>query len=301
MLKKLSVLLVLLCLLPIKVLAEEKPVVTVTTSFLQDMVTQLAGDEVTIDLLIPAGQDPHVYQPKAQDLQKITQADLVLYHGLHFEGKMVDILEPIGIAVAHSFDETSLIQVDEEGESVVDPHFWFDIELYKEAVENAADALKEAFPTISDTVEQNKISYLSELDELSSWVEEQLAQLPVEQRQLVTPHDAFNYFARAYEFEVLAPQGINTNSEVSNNDIAELVDLIVERQIPAIFVESTTNPERMEKVKEAVEAKGGTVTVVSGDDNALFSDSLAPVGASGDTYIEMYQHNVSIIVSHLVQ
>ncbi|MGX7144940.1 metal ABC transporter solute-binding protein, Zn/Mn family [Facklamia languida] len=279
--------------------AEAKPKVTVTTTFLQDMVKVLAGDLVEVDLIIPAGEDPHRYTTKPKDLEKLTQADLVLYHGLHFEGRMIDLLEPIGHAVSQSFTDQEIGQMDEDGESVVDPHFWFDIPLYKKACEEASQALKEVLPDSADTIDANLQAYLKELDQLDQEVKEKIQAIPEEGRYLITPHDAFNYFSRRYDIPVKAPQGVSTDSEVSNKDIQDTVQFIVDHKIKAIFAESTTDPERMAKLQEACKTQGFDVQVVSGEDQELFSDSLASPGKKGDTFLEMFRHNADLIYDHL--
>lgn len=276
-----------------------KPVVTVTTSFLYDMVYQLAGDSVERELLIPAGEDPHLYVAKSSDLSKLQKADLVLYHGLHFEGKMVEALEKSGVAVSKNFDEKDLNTLDQDGESVVDPHFWFSIPLYKSAVEVASEELQKLLPDQAEMIQKKAKDYQVQLDDLHTWVEKELSVIPAERRYLVTPHDAFNYFADSYGFTLYAPQGVSTDSEVANSDMIETVNLIVEHNIKAIFTESTTNPERMEKLQEAVKAKGGKVDVVTGEGKELFSDSLAPEGEAGDNFIDMYKHNVQLMVDYL--
>ncbi|MBS4762274.1 zinc ABC transporter substrate-binding protein [Carnobacteriaceae bacterium zg-ZUI252] len=276
-----------------------KPNVTVTTSFLKDMVKQLAGDAVTVESLIPAGEDPHLYIAKASDLKKLQNAKLVLYHGLHFEGKMVDALEKSGTAVSKEFPKDQLQTLDEDGEVVTDPHFWFNIKLYKLAVETASKELVKLLPNEADKIKANTTAYLKQLDELDAWIKAELAKIPEETRYLITPHDAFNYFSKAYGVSVHAPQGVSTDSEVDNKAMIETVDLIIAKKVKAIFAESTTNPERMEKLKAAVEAKGGSVTVVRGDGEELLSDSLAPEGEKGDTYIEMYKHNINLMVKYL--
>ncbi|MDO4431689.1 MAG: zinc ABC transporter substrate-binding protein [Aerococcaceae bacterium] len=301
MLKKLVALLfVLTSFMSPVALASEKPTVTVTTSFLEDMVTQIAGDTVQIELIMPAGSDPHLYEPKANDAKKILDAELVLYHGLHFEGKMIDILEQAGVAVTKDFDTKQLGEMEEDGQIETDPHFWFDIALYKQAVVTTSQTLQEKFPEHKDTFAQNTQTYLTKLDELDTYIQAELTHLPKEKRFLVTPHDAFNYFARAYEFTVYAPQGISTDSEVSNQQIKETAQFIVDNKIPAIFAESTTNPERMNKLQEAAQSLGYTVKVVHGENQELFSDSLAPKGEKGDNYIEMYRHNIDLILSNLI-
>lgn len=279
--------------------AGDKPLVTVTTSFLYDMVGQLAGDAVERELLIPAGEDPHLYVAKSSDLTKLQQADLVLYHGLHFEGKMVEALEQSGVAVTKDMPSSSLLTMDEDGESIVDPHFWFSIPLYQSAVQIASEELQRLLPDQAGAIKDKTQAYLGELDELDHWIQQEVRAIPEKSRYLVTPHDAFNYFAKSYGFTLYAPQGVSTDSEVANSDMIETVELIREHGIKAIFTESTTNPERMKKLQEAVKAKGGQVEVVTGEGKELFSDSLAPEGQAGETFIDMYKHNIALIVQHL--
>ena len=274
--------------------------VVVTTSFLEDMVNVLVGDKVDTQLIIPAGEDPHTYEAKPEDNTKLQNADLVLYHGLHFEGKMVELLESIGaVSVSQNFDESKVGRMEENGETIIDPHFWFDIDLYKQATQEAAKALEDKLPDLKDEIEENLQAYLKKLDELDAYNREQLNQIPADRRILITPHDAFNYFSRRYDITVKAPQGVSTDAELSNSDMAETANYIVEHQVKAIFAETTTDPARMEKLKESCKAKGFDVTVVGGEGKELFSDSLAPKGQVGDTYIDMYRFNVDLIVSNL--
>ena len=274
--------------------------VVVTTSFLEDMVNVLVGDKVDTQLIIPAGEDPHTYEAKPEDNTKLQNADLVLYHGLHFEGKMVELLESIGaVSVSQNFDESKVGRMEENGETIIDPHFWFDIDLYKQATQEAAKALEDKLPDLEDEIEENLQAYLKKLDELDAYNREQLNQIPSDHRILITPHDAFNYFSRRYDITVKAPQGVSTDAELSNSDMAETAAYIVEHQVKAIFAETTTDPARMEKLKESCKAKGFDVTVVGGEGKELFSDSLAPKGQPGDTYIDMYRFNVDLIVSNL--
>ena len=277
----------------------DKKVVTVTTSFLYDMVDNLVGDKVEKELIIPAGEDPHLYTAKPQDLEKLKKADLVLYHGLHFEGKMVDVLEKKGSAVSRTFKKEDIGEMEENGKVIIDPHFWFDLKLYKEATKNAAEDLIKLLPDQKESIEKNLESYTAKLDKLDSENKEKISSIPESSRYLITPHDAFNYFSRAYNIPVKAPQGVSTDSEVANKDIEDTVNFIVDHKIKAIFAESTTDPARMEKLKESVKAKGFDVKVVSGEGNELFSDSLAPLGQAGDNFIDMYKHNVDLIVENL--
>ncbi len=277
----------------------DKKKVTTTTSFLYDMVNQLVGDKVYNQMIVPAGEDPHLYIAKPKDLDKINNADLVLYHGMHFEGKMVDALEKVGHSVSENFPKDKVEKMDDDGEEVIDPHFWFDIDLYKIATENASKKLIELLPEEKENIEKNTKDYLAKLDDLNKESKEAIASIPKEQRFLITPHDAFNYFSRSFDIPVMAPQGVSTDSEVANKDIDETVDFIVQNKVKAIFAESTTDPARMEKLKEATKAKGFDVKVVSGEGNELFSDSLAPEGQEGDNFIDMVKHNVKLIVDNL--
>lgn len=279
--------------------AKSRPRVVATTSFLGDMTRVLAGDFVNIEVIIPAGDDPHLYVAKPEDHTKLQNADLVLYHGMHFEGKMVEILETMGKSVSENFPEEKIGIMDENGKTIIDPHFWFDIDLYKMATENAAKAIIDLIPEHKTEIENNLSSYLKELDDLAKYAKDRLAEIPEESRYLITPHDAFNYFSRYFGIEVHAPQGVSTDSEVAISDINETVDFIVEHKVKAIFAESTTDPARMKTIQEAVEKKGFQVKVVSGENHELFSDSLAPAGNPGDTYIEMYKHNIDLIVDNL--
>lgn len=273
--------------------------VTVTTSFLYDMVNELAGDFVNVELVIPAGEDPHMYIAKPRDLEKLANADLVLYHGLHFEGKLEEALVQLGHEVTSDFPADRIDRMEDDGFTVIDPHFWFDIDLYQMAVDKATEYLVELEPEHSEEIEENRNRYKEELEELDAYVAEQIQSIPEAHRYLITPHDAFNYFSKAYDLPVTAPQGMSTDSEVANKDIDDTVNFIVDYEIKAIFAESTTDPTRMEKLQEGARAKGFDVEVVSGEGNELFSDSLAPEGEQGDTYIDMYRHNVDLIVEHL--
>lgn len=276
-----------------------KKTVTVTTSFLEDMVHQLAGDLVKVDLIIPAGEDPHLYIAKPQDLDKVNKADLLLYHGLHFEGKMEEVLSSKGHAVTEGFPKDRIGTMDEDGEVIVDPHFWFDMELYKLASQKASEHLVKLLPENKEVIEENTKKYLEELDKLQEEGKKAIAEIPKESRFLITPHDAFNYFSMTFDIPVMAPQGVSTDSEVASKDIDETVNFIVKNKVKAIFAESTTDPVRMDKLQEACKAKGFEVKVVKGEGQELFSDSLAPKGEAGDTYLDMVRHNIKLIVQHL--
>lgn len=276
-----------------------KPTVTATTTFVSDMVSRLAKYLVDVELIIPAGEDPHMYEPKPQDLEKLTDSDLVIYHGLHFEGKMVDVLETLGFALVKDFPAEKIGVMDDEGDLIVDPHFWFDIDLYKLAVDNVADYLSALLPDEEANIKSRAKKYQDELDQMLIECKAKIETIPTESRYLITPHDAFNYFSKTFNIPVMAPQGISTDSEVANKDIQNTVDFIVEKQVKAVFAETTTDPARMEKLQEGALAQGFEVKVVQGEGNELFSDSLAPTGQEGDNFIDMFKHNVDLIVENL--
>lgn len=280
----------------------DKKTITVTTTFIADMVNELIGDKADIELIIPAGEDPHLYVAKPEDLKKLKDADLVLYHGLHFEGKMVDALEAVGYPITETFDKKDIGQMDEDGETIVDPHFWFDIDLYKEAFTNTANKLKELYKNdekMQDLIDTNCKKYLVKLDDLNTYVVDRLNELPEDKRYLITPHDAFNYFSRKYDISVMAPQGVSTDSELSNKDLEDTASFIADKKIKAIFAESTTNPERMQKLADIVKSKGFETKVVGGEGQELYSDSLSAKSGEANTYIKMYKHNIDLMVDNL--
>ncbi|XJS09722.1 metal ABC transporter solute-binding protein, Zn/Mn family [Aerococcaceae bacterium WGS1372] len=303
MIKLLSIVLLTTCLTVTSVSAQEdKPKITVTTTFLSDIVNRIAPNTFEVVSIVPAGGDPHIYTASAGDLMNITEADLVLFHGLHFEAQMAEVLEQTDNAksVTEAFDPEDLIYVSEDSDEV-DPHYWFDIDLYKNSVEQAQKIMIEAFPEYSELIKEHTTAYLDELDELDQWITTEINQLNPKDRILVTPHDAFTYFARRYDFTVYSPQGISTESEVSNDAIIQTVNFIVEHQVPAIFLDTTSNPQAMSKLQEGVNQLGQSVELISGEDAELYSDSLAAQGKDNDNYIDMYRHNVSVIVNNLLK
>lgn len=287
---------------PVTTQAQSTKEITVTTTFLVDIVKTLAGDEVDVELIIPAGGDPHLYTASPQDLGKITNAELVFFHGLHFEAQLADVLESLDYAysVSAEFNPDDLIATSEDSEEY-DPHYWFDHQLYRQSVDEVARVLTENYPDLEATIEENHQAYNLALDDLEVQVQELVEQLDPEQRILITPHDAFTYFARQHGFEVHAPQGISTESEVSNEAISRTVNYIVEKEVSAIFLDTTSNPQGLEKLAEGVEQSGWSVNLISGEDQELFSDSLAAEGHHGDNYIDMYIHNVELIVNNLAE
>lgn len=276
--------------------------VLVTTSIIGDAAERIAGGKVKVEVLMGPGIDPHKYQPTAADLGRLSSAKLVLYNGLHLEGKMTDQLEhaPGGRAVAVTRDipHERLLSADIDGGSH-DPHVWFDVALWKTCVGTIRDAMCEKFPEHADTFRANAAAYLKELEELDREVREKASKLPKEKRVLVTSHDAFGYFAKAYDFEVQGLQGVSTGAESGTARVSELAAFIAARKVPALFTETSVPGRGLQQVLDAVRQQHGWEVKLVGDDEALFSDALGEPGTPGGTYAGMVRHNIDVIVKHL--
>jgi manganese/zinc/iron transport system substrate-binding protein len=272
-----------------------------TIGMVADIVEQVGGERVNVTGLMGAGVDPHLFKASEGDVQRISQADIVFYNGLNLEAGMARVFEQMqgrtmAVAVAEKVDQTLLLP-SEEYDNQFDPHIWFDVSLWQKAVERVRDALIERDPNHAATYRSNAERYLGELNELHTYVKEQSAKVPAEQRVLITAHDAFNYFGKAYGFEVTGLQGISTAAEAGTADVQQLADFIAERRIPAIFVETSVPPRTIEAVQAAVRAKGFEVKI----GGELFSDAMGNPGTPEGTYIGMVRHNIDTIVSALTQ
>lgn len=273
--------------------------VVATTGMIADAARVVGGDAVEVVGLMGPGVDPHLYKARESDVRRLAEADVILYHGLHLEARMADVLERISgrvrtVAVAGGVSPSRLLSPPEFS-GAPDPHVWFDVRLWMEVVETIRDALVEADPGNADAYRSNAASYLAELEGLDAWVRDRIGAVPPERRVLVTAHDAFNYFGRAYGVEVRGLQGINTASEAGAADVQRLADYIVERGIPAIFVESSISPRTLEAVRAAVAARGHAVAI----GGTLYSDALGGPGSGAETYVGMVRHNVETIVRAL--
>jgi manganese/zinc/iron transport system substrate-binding protein len=282
----------------------QPPTIVTTTSLIADATKRIAGPHWKVECLMGPGVDPHKYQPSASDLGKLSSAKLVLFNGLHLEGKMVDVLEKPAkgrkaVAVTRSIPETDLHKSEPGSETVHDPHIWFDVRLWKKCIEVIRDELCELDPAHADEFRANAEVYLKELDDLHKEVLAKAAKLPATQRILVTSHDAFGYFAAAYGFEVHGLQGVSTASESGTQDVQTLAKLIGEKKVPALFTETSVPSKGLEKVIGTVkETYKLDVRLIAGDD-ALYSDALGESGSTGATYIGMVRHNIDVIVKAL--
>ncbi len=274
--------------------------VVTTIGMITDIVENVGGDRVEVIGLMGPGVDPHLYKASAGDVQKLNSASLIFYNGLHLESKMADILAKMSgdtktVAVTDAVDR-SLLLTPPEFVGQYDPHLWFDVTLWMKAVGTVRDALGEFDPDNALQYWSNAERYFAKLTELHAYVKAQAERVPSEQRVLVTAHDAFNYFGKAYGFEVRGLQGISTATEAGIADVQDLATFIAERRIPAIFVESSVSSRSLEAVKAAVKSKGFDVKI----GGELFSDAMGNAGTPEGTYIGMVRHNIDTIVKALI-
>lgn len=277
-----------------------RKIVTVTTTgMIADIVENIGGERVTTRSLMGPGVDPHLYKATPGDIKKLGDADMVFYNGLHLEGKMADVLASLAnkkpsIPVAEDVPKNQLLEFETAPE-FPDPHVWFDVKLWMMAADKARDALIEFDPESEELYTNNAIAYKKDLEELDEYVTKNIATIPSERRVLVTAHDAFGYFGRAYGIEVEGLQGISTATEASLLDIQRIVNLLVKRQIKAVFVESSVPRRTIEAVVAGAKAKGHEV-VIGGE---LFADAMGESGTTEGTYVGMVRFNVDTIVKAL--
>ncbi len=270
-----------------------------TTGQIGDIARHVGGEFVAVTSLMGPGVDPHLYVASEGDVDRLVQADVILYNGLFLEAQMADVLRQIGerkpaIPVAERIDPARLLPWANYADEY-DPHVWFDVTLWMKAVEAVRDALADADPDHAAAYKANADAYLKELGELDAYVMQQAATVPPAQRVLVTAHDAFHYFGRAYGFDVKGLQGISTASEAGTADVRELADFIAEHKIPAIFVETSVPVRNVEALQAAVRDRGGDV-VIGGQ---LYSDALGSPDGDAGTYVGMVRHNIDTIVKAL--
>ncbi len=283
-----------------KIPENEKIRVVTTIGMITDIVKNVGGETVDVIGMMGPGVDPHLYKPTAKDIERLNSAQIIFYNGLHLESKMADVLGSLSgktkaVAVSDSVDK-KLLLTPPEYEGQYDPHIWFDISLWIKAVEVVRDTLVEHKPESLQIYNANTDHYLMKLNELQQYVKTQAERVPSEQRILVTAHDAFNYFGKAYGFEVRGLQGMSTVSEAGIADVKELATFIAENKLPAIFVESSVPIRSLEAVKAAVKSKGFDVQI----GGELFSDAMGNEGTPEGTYIGMVKHNIDTIVSALI-
>jgi len=273
--------------------------VVTTIGMIADVAARLAGPHARVDALMGAGVDPHLYKASEGDVRRLSEADLVLYNGLHLEGKMGDVLVKLArqrpvVAVADAVPEGQRREPPEM-QGQYDPHIWFDVSLWALVVEPIERELARLRPAHADEFRSNAAAVRKELEELDRWVTERIQTLPAGKRVLVTAHDAFGYFGRRYGVEVHGLQGISTVAEAGLKDVEQLVDLIVTRKVKAIFVESSVPRRSIEAVQAACRARQHDVAI----GGQLFSDAMGAAGTPEGTYTGMVRHNVNTVVEAL--
>ncbi|WP_211746543.1 zinc ABC transporter substrate-binding protein [Paenibacillus sp. Marseille-Q4541] len=279
---------------------EGKLKITTTTGMIADAAREVGGEHVEVTGLMGPGVDPHLYKASQGDIKKLEQADLILYNGLHLEGKMSDILINIGKSkpvaqVTKDIPESELLMVPYGDSQEADPHVWFDVAKWIRVTDTIRNTLIEADPDHTEDYNQQADAYITELEALHEEVSKSIASIPEASRVLVTAHDAFGYFGQAYNIEVLGLQGISTSAEYGANDVSELRDFLVDNKIKAVFVESSISPKAMEAIVAGAEEKGHAVSI----GGQLYSDAMGQEGTEEGTYIGMVKHNTKTIVEAL--
>jgi len=279
--------------------AEAPVTVVATTGMIADAARAVGGDLVEVQALMGPGVDPHAYRQTRTDILAMTRADLVLWHGLYLEAQMEEFLTDLAarqsvVAVGETVPEGKRVAHDDYA-GRFDPHVWMDPDLWAYVVGGVTEALVHVHPEGATIFRANAAAHLADLERLSAYSDEMLGAVPEAARVLVTAHDAFNYFGNAYGFEVVGIQGISTESEAGLNRIGELVDLLVDRQVGAVFVESSVSDRNIRALIEGAAARGHSVTI----GGELYSDAMGEPGTYEGTYLGMIDHNVTVIAGAL--
>ncbi|AXY25133.1 manganese transporter [Suicoccus acidiformans] len=276
--------------------------VVITTTHLADMAQDIGGEHVNVTGLMGPGVDPHGYEPTPSDIDALNNADLIGYNGLHLEAMFTDVFESMEKSGANIFSLDEAITEDQildykyEGKDLEDdPHIWFDIQIWDQAAKLVADEFAALDPDNADYYQANYEDYSKRLEELDQYVKDKVAELPEEDRILITAHDAFSYFGEKYDFRVEGIQGINTQTEAGTGDISITADLVIEEEVPAVFIESSVSDRNVQALIEAVEARGGSL----GIGGELFSDAMGTDEENAGNYFDCYKTNVDTIVEGL--
>lgn len=274
--------------------------VVATTTMITDLVKNIGKDSVEVVGLMKAGVDPHLYKASEGDVTKLTTADAIFYNGLHLEGKMVEVFEKMHksgyktFAISDGIPNENLIS-SANFSGNYDPHIWFSVENWKLAAQFVSKELSNLKPENKAYFEKNLQNYLTELNALETELKAKAETLPKEKRILVTAHDAFEYFGKEYDFEVIGLQGISTASEAGTKDLLDLAKVIVNKKVPAVFIETSVPQQTILALQKAVEAKGKNVKL----GGTLYSDALGNAGSLQGTYIGMFKSNMETIVNAL--
>jgi manganese/zinc/iron transport system substrate-binding protein len=274
--------------------------VVCTTTMIKDMVAELGGERIIVEGLMGSGVDPHLYKASEGDVSKLFNADVIFYNGLHLEGKLVDVFEKMrgqgkkAIALTDAIDKSTLIG-SEYFASSYDPHVWFDTDYWLQMAALATQKLSEEDSEGAGLYSENLAAYQAKITNLEIQLKQKIVELPQEKRVLVTAHDAFNYFGRKYDFYVVGLQGLSTATEAGVKDVQRITQFIIDRNIKAVFIESSVPRRTVEALQAAVKAQDQEV-IIGGE---LYSDALGSAGTVEGTYTGMYLHNVNTIVNAL--
>jgi manganese/zinc/iron transport system substrate-binding protein len=274
--------------------------VVCTTAMVTDIVKQVVGDRAQVEGLMGEGVDPHLYKPTTADVRKVLNADLIFMNGLMLEGRMADTffkasrMGKLVYPVTEQIDEVFLLE-PEEFQGHWDPHVWMDVAAWSSCVDGIVEALSTFDPEYAAQYRENAGAYKAELNALHAYIQRTVGSIPDGRRVIITAHDAFNYFGRAYDVQVMGVQGISTESEAGIEDINRIVDFLVTNEIPAVFVETSVSEKNMQALIEGARARGHEVTL----GGALFSDAMGAPGTYEGTYVGMIDHNATTITRAL--
>ncbi len=279
----------------------KKPLIVCTTSILAQTISEIAGESLSIEALMGCDVDPHLYKPRAHDIYKLAEADVIIHNGLHLEGKMSEILNSLSeqgknVYVASEAIHLSLLR-STEYKGIYDPHIWSDVSLWIIVAKGIKTYLSKIFPQHAALFEQNSERYILSLRNLDEWIKNQINTIPKERRFIISAHDAFSYFGGAYGMKVEALQGISTDAEISILDIENISRIIIENSIPTIFVEQTVPEKYLKGIQTIVMQNRKDVRI----GKKLYSDSLGSSESGITTYVRMMEHNVNAFVDGLKQ
>lgn len=280
--------------------ADSRPLVVCTTTMIADLAEEIGGDRIRVVGIMPPGTDPHIYEPRPDDAVLMRKAKLILYNGVHLEGKMVAMFENAGTrAVALAEDERIVLRGSTAKEGAADPHCWWNPRYFIVYAERARDALIVADAAGEKAYAERAAAYIGRLTELDDRIRKAIERIPPDKRYLITSHDAFAYYGAAYGLKVDGVLGISTDASVRALRIDELTRLVVENKIPAIFHETSVSAALNEMVTRVVDlaAKRGHTVVIPPE--PLYSDSLDEPGTPAGTYLGALRENTRIIVSAL--
>jgi len=273
--------------------------IVATTGMIGDAIKNIVKDSAEVISLMGPGVDPHLYKVTQSDIKKLMNADVIIYNGLHLEGKMGDILaqmseRKIVIAISEALTKKKL-RATSEFQGNYDPHIWFSVQLWLDVVQFISKNISEIDKDHASFYKENTTQHVKELTSLHNWTQEQIKMISEQQRVLITAHDAFGYFGRAYGMKVKGLQGLSTAAEYGLKDVTNLVDYISENKIKAVFVESSVSDRSIKAVIEG--CKNKEHNVVNG--GTLYSDAMGAANTPEGTYIGMVKYNVTTIVNAL--